>query len=105
MNPLLAGMLAQHKRAVQKQKQYTAKQARAAQVNNTGVGRVTAMTNDSRYTVEIDGGRTMMLYATTGTYNVGDIVSIRYLSKDKRQAEIAGKTTRQMTTNIKRVSR
>lgn len=86
-------------------KEYIAKQARAAQVNNTGVGKITAMTSDSRYTVQLDGGRTMMVYAAVGTYNVGDIVSIRYLSKDKRQAEIAGKTTRLLTTNITRVSR
>jgi hypothetical protein len=88
-----------------KEKAYVDKRARINQVNNTGVGRVVAITNDGRYTVELDGGRTLMVYSASGTYNLDDTVSIRYLSKDKRQAEIAGKTTRRLATERTQVWR
>ena len=89
-----------------KDKEYLEKRARLAQVNNTGVGRIVAITNDGRYTVELDGGRTLMVYSASGVaYNLDDTVSIRYLSKDKRQAEIEGGTTRRLATETKMVWR
>ena len=88
-----------------KLKQYIELASTAAQVNNTGVGRVIAVST-GRYTVELDGGRTMMVYAASGaTYNLNDVVSIRYLGKDKRQAEIAGRTTRRLAMDRKQVFR
>ncbi|MBN2224952.1 MAG: hypothetical protein JW765_09785 [Deltaproteobacteria bacterium] len=89
-----------------KVKEYIEKRARAAQVNNTGVGRVITRDKNGRHTVELDGGKRIMVFSATGeNYNPGDTVSIRYNSKDKRQAEIVGKSTRRLATSIKRVSR
>jgi translation initiation factor IF-1 len=89
-----------------KVKEYIDNRARAAQVNNTGVGKVITVAKNGRHTVELDGGRRIMVFSATGeNYNPGDTVSIRYLSGDKRQAEIAGKTTRRLATAVKRVSR
>jgi hypothetical protein len=86
-------------------KEYIERRARANQVNNTGVGKIIAVTNDGRYTVQVDG-RSLMVYSASGTtYNIGDIVSIRYLSKDRRQAEIAGRTTRKLATQTLQVWR
>ncbi len=88
-----------------KVKEYIERRARINQVNNTGVGRILAVTEGNRYTVELEGGRTMMVYSTSGTYNLNDVVSIRYLGKDRRQAEIAGRTTRRLATARKQVFR
>jgi hypothetical protein len=80
-------------------KQYIEKRAIANQVNNTAVGMVLSVDGAGRHTVELDGGRRLMVFSATGTtYGAGDVVSIRYLSSDKRQAEIAGKTTRRAAT-------
>jgi hypothetical protein len=87
------------------EKRFVERKSKEAQVNNTGVGRVIAVTNDGRYTVRIDG-RNIMVYSASGvTYNINDVVSIRYLSKDRRQAEIAERTTRRLATQTKQVWR
>lgn len=84
-------------------KDYIEARAQVNQVNNTGVGKVVALTKDGRHTVEIDGGKQIMVYSATGSpYAVGDTVSIRYGS-DPRQAEIAGKSTRRLATTTKTV--
>lgn len=106
MNPLLARALAQQKRAMQKQKEYTARAARGAQVNNYATGKVVSIDGDGRHLVELTSGRQVMVYSASGVnYVTGDYVSIRYLSGDKRQAEIAGKTTKVMATTTRQVWR
>ena len=106
MNPFLARAMAQQKRAVQRQKEYTARAARAAQVNNYATGKVTAVENDGRHTVALTGGRSIMVYSASGVnYDVGEYVTIRFLSGDKRQAEIAGKTTKVGATTTRQVYR
>ncbi len=83
-------------------KDYIESRAKINQVNNTGVAKVIALTKDGRHTVELDGGRRIMVFSATGSdYQIGDTVSIRYLSADKRQAEIAGKSTRKLATTTK----
>jgi Lon protease-like protein len=85
-------------------KDYIEWRARESQVNNTGTAKIISRTNDGRHLVELDGGRRIMVFSASGeNYNPGDTVSIRYLAKDKRQAEIAGKTTRRLATSIKKV--
>jgi len=87
-------------------KKYIASQVSAGQVNNTGVGKVVSLDKNGRHTVELDGGRQIMIFSATGSnYNPGDTVSVRYLGKDKRQAEIAGKSTRRLATTTKQVWR
>lgn len=89
-----------------KDKEFLEKRARINQVNNTGVAKVVALTKDGRHTVELDGGRKIMVFSATGIdYQIGETVSVRYLSGDKRQAEIAGKSTRKLATTMKVVWR
>jgi hypothetical protein len=83
-------------------KNYIEKRAKINQVNNAGVAKVVALTKDGRHTVELDGGRKIMIYSATGNnYDIGETVSVRYLSDDKRQAEIAGKSTRKLASTTK----
>lgn len=83
-------------------KDYIESRARINQVNNTGVGKIAAVSKDGRHTVTLDGGRQIMIFSATGeTYQIGDTVSVRYLSGDKRQAEIAGKSTRKLASTTK----
>ena len=87
-------------------KKYIARAARAAQVNNYATGKVISVEPDGRHLVELTSGRQIMVYSASGTdYTNGDYVSIRYLSGDKRQAEIAGKTTKLAATNTTKVYR
>ncbi len=87
-----------------KAKEYIERRVKDGQVNNASTARIISRTNDGRHTIELDGGRRMMVFSASGeNYNPGDIVSIRYISKDKRQAEIAGRTTRRLATSIKKV--
>jgi hypothetical protein len=91
---------------VSKLKDYIERRTKVNQVNNIGVAKVISLTKDGRHTVELDGGKRIMVFSATGeNYNPGDTVSIRYLSGDKRQAEIAGKSTRRLSTTIKVISR
>jgi hypothetical protein len=83
-------------------KDYIESRAQINQVNNTGVGKVVALTKDGRHTVEIDGGKQIMVYSATGSpYAIGDTVSIRYSAPGKSQGEIAGKSTRRLATTTK----
>jgi hypothetical protein len=76
-------------------KQYVEWRSRANQVNNYATGKVVSVDGDGRHTVELTSGRQLMVYSASGVnYTTDDYVSIRYLSGDKRQAEIAGKTTK-----------
>lgn len=80
--------------------------SRNDQINNVGVGKVTVIGNDGRYTVELDGGRKIQVFnASSESFSVGDTVGIRFLSNDKRQAEISGKSTRRLTRGVKQVWR
>ncbi len=87
-------------------KTYIARAARAAQVNNYATGKVISVDSDGRHLVELTSGRRIMVYSASGVnYTTGDYVSIRYLSGDKRQAEIAGKTTKIGATTTRMVYR
>jgi len=87
-------------------KKYIARAARAAQVNNYATAKVISVETDGRHLVELTSGRRIMVYSASGTnYSPDDYVSIRYLSGDKRQAEIAGKTTKVKATATKQVWR
>jgi len=80
--------------------------ARAAAINNYATGKVVSVDGDGRHLVELTNGRQIMVYSASGVnYTTGDYVSIRYLSGDKRQAEIAGKTTKIAATTTRQVWR
>jgi hypothetical protein len=96
----------QGSRAVKRQKEYIERQARAAQVNNYATGKVLEVDVAGRHLVELTNGRQVMVYSASGVdYTAGEYVSVRYLSGDKRQAEIAGKTTKVGATTTKQVWR
>jgi hypothetical protein len=87
-------------------KQFIEMIARASQINNAGVGKVTAIGNDGRHTVQLDGGRMIQVFNASGqSLTVGDTVGIRFLGGDKRQAEISGRSTRRFAKEIRRVWR
>ncbi len=87
-------------------KTYIARAARAAQVNNCATAKVISVDGEGRHLVELTSGRRIMVYSASGVnYTANDYVSIRYLSGDKRQAEIAGKTTKIGATTTRQVYR
>jgi translation initiation factor IF-1 len=87
-------------------KQYVEWRSRANQVNNCATGKVISVDGDGRHRVELTNGRQIMVYSASGVnYTPNDYVSIRFLSGDKRQAEIAGKTTKLAATTTRQVWR
>jgi hypothetical protein len=89
-----------------KVKEYIEKRAKANQINNTAIGKVVGLTNNGRHTVELDGGRKIMVFSATGAnFGIGDTVTITYLGTDKRQAQITGSSTRKLATTHKDIWR